>query len=50
MSFKLEINIDNPLGSKGKLVNSFAQLLRRLWFDNKSIYAPRLFKNLIGEI
>ncbi|KAM3144034.1 hypothetical protein pb186bvf_003798 [Paramecium bursaria] len=50
LSFKLEINIDNPLGSKGKLVNGFAQLLRRLWLDNKSIYSPRLFKNIIGEI
>jgi len=31
--FKDEINTENPLGSKGKLVTKFANLVKKIWFD-----------------
>lgn len=33
-AYKKEINYDNPLGTKGQLVNAFADLLTEMWNGN----------------
>jgi len=44
-----EINEDNPLGTKGKLVRKFGSLLRKMWFGDKSVVTPVNFKNLLPK-
>lgn len=34
--YKFEINENNPLGSKGKMSNKYAQLLKHLWVRRES--------------
>ena len=31
MKYKNEINLQNPLGSKGEVVNTFSNLLYKMW-------------------
>ena len=42
--FQKEINVDNPLGSGGKLALSFAVLLKVLWAGSHHSYAPSKLK------
>ncbi|XP_063953429.1 ubiquitin carboxyl-terminal hydrolase 19-like isoform X1 [Lytechinus pictus] len=46
--FKNEINRDNPLGSGGHLVLSFAVLMRRLWGGQNKSIAPSKLKSIIS--
>eukprot|EP00057_Strongylocentrotus_purpuratus_P014458 XP_011668932.1 PREDICTED: ubiquitin carboxyl-terminal hydrolase 19 [Strongylocentrotus purpuratus] len=46
--FKNEINRDNPLGSGGHLVLSFAVLMRRLWGGQHKSIAPSKLKSIIS--
>lgn len=39
-----EINYDNPLGTGGQLVTSFAVLMKLLWSQKYKSYAPSKFK------
>jgi ubiquitin carboxyl-terminal hydrolase 4/11 len=48
-TYKADINIDNPLGTKGELVSKFAHLLKRLWYQDKSSHPPFSFKRAIGK-
>lgn len=48
--YKYEINIDNPLGSKGQLIIKYSNLLKKLWFDVKPTIAPFSFKKAIGDL
>lgn len=47
--YKDHINIDNPLGTKGKLASAYAELVRKLWLDSSKDFAPWRFKRVIGE-
>jgi ubiquitin C-terminal hydrolase len=38
--YKEEINEQNPLGTKGKLVNAYAELLRDMWSGQSSSVRP----------
>ena len=55
MRFRDEINLVNPLGSKGVVVSRFAEVLYNLWAKQKpqtyynSSYRPKHFKKAIGE-
>lgn len=40
-SFEEELNRSNPLGSKGKLAEAFADLQRSLWLTNESHHDPQ---------
>jgi ubiquitin carboxyl-terminal hydrolase 4/11/15 len=42
--YKAEINLDNPLGSKGELAEQYASLVKELWAGTHSAVAPRDFK------
>ena len=44
------INIENPLGSGGKAVGHFRDLIVRMWSDKISIAAPVRFKKMVGEL
>jgi len=39
-SYRRSINVQNPLGSKGTLANSFAELIRHLWSDQYTHISP----------
>ena len=48
--YKQFINENNPIGSQGKLVESYAELIKNLWYGKKSYYSPNHFKSTIGNI
>lgn len=48
-AWKKEINHDNPLGHNGVMADQYAQLLKNMYVDNNSTFAPRNFKNTIAR-
>ena len=38
--FKKEVNMANPLGTKGKLVLSYSKLLNELWNKDSDTFSP----------
>lgn len=42
--WKNELNEDNPLGMKGEIARSYADLVRQIWSGNYSYTVPRNFK------
>lgn len=48
--FIKEINLDNPLGSKGKLTQKYWGLIRNLWINKNSVYSPYGIKNAVAQI
>lgn len=47
--FYSEINAGNALGTKGELVQAFANLLRSMWNGSAGQVAPRVFKHTLGK-
>lgn len=43
------MNVDNPLGTSGRLVQAFAKLLNEMWNQDDSVVRPTMFKRIIGE-
>ena len=43
------MNRDNPLGTGGKLLEEFAELLRQMWSAKLGEKAPRGFKAQLGK-
>ena len=39
-----ELNRDNPLGMKGEIATSYAELIRNMWSGKYSYTVPRNFK------
>eukprot|EP00727_Mastigamoeba_balamuthi_P010597 m51a1_g616 putative ubiquitin carboxyl-terminal hydrolase 11 (873) ;mRNA; f:101802-105321 len=46
---RAELNKDNPLGMKGQLATSFANLVKEMWSGCSSSVAPRDLKYKIGD-
>lgn len=44
-----EVNLDNPLGSKGEVVSAYARLLKALWYGTEHVVTPHGFKQTFGE-
>jgi len=44
-----EINIDNPIGSGGSLIKSFANLMKSMWYDKKPVADPVEFKKCLEK-
>ena len=42
--WRSELNIDNPLGMRGEIAKSYADLLHNIWSGNCSYTVPRDFK------
>lgn len=47
--FKAEVNMENALGTKGKLVFNYARLLNELWNKDKDVFSPYQLKQVVGE-
>lgn len=43
------MNINNPLGYKGKLAEIFGDLIKLVWEDEE-IVEPKNFKDAVGEM
>ena len=48
-NLKEEINIDNPLGSKGELLISFSDLFKKYWKTSGSRISPYEFKRVMNK-
>jgi len=44
-----DINKNNPLGTKGILAKEFANLLKHMWYSDKSVISPWNFKRAISK-
>jgi ubiquitin C-terminal hydrolase len=44
-----EINMANPLGTKGELSRSYGILIAKMWYDSESSTAPAALKRAIGR-
>jgi len=42
--WKEELNADNPLGMRGEIATSYAQLIQNMWSGKQCSTAPRNFK------
>jgi len=42
--WKLELNVDNPLGMRGEVAISYAELIKIIWCGKYSYTIPRNFK------
>ena len=44
------INENNPIGSQGKLVEAYSELIKHLWYGQEDSIEPYGFKETIGDI
>ena len=44
-----DLNKDNPLGTGGKLLEEFAELLRIMWSGKYGVRAPTRFRQQLGK-
>jgi|EP00505_MAST-04D_sp_SCG-Rhode-Island_P000699 ubiquitin carboxyl-terminal hydrolase 8 len=47
--WRSEINIENPLGMKGKLAESYGALVTKMWRGHSKVLSPNQFKNIVGQ-
>lgn len=47
--FKPDLNVENPLGTAGRLVQAYAKLLHEMWNQEDSVVRPHMFKRILGE-
>jgi ubiquitin C-terminal hydrolase len=47
--YKLDINVDNPLGLGGNLATAFASLMTDMWIESDSRTAPYDLKRVLGK-
>ena len=48
--YKEFINKDNPIGSKGEIVEKYSQLIHHLWQGNNECVSPIQFKHAFGRM
>lgn len=48
-SYKMDLNKDNPLGTGGRVLEEYAELLRILWSGKYNAKAPSRFKQQLGR-
>uniref|UniRef100_A0A8C5NY84 Ubiquitin carboxyl-terminal hydrolase 15 n=1 Tax=Jaculus jaculus TaxID=51337 RepID=A0A8C5NY84_JACJA len=44
-----ELNFDNPLGMRGEIAKSYAELIKQMWLGKFSYVTPRAFKTQVGR-
>ncbi|XP_070193299.1 ubiquitin carboxyl-terminal hydrolase 15-like isoform X2 [Littorina saxatilis] len=47
--WELELNKENPLGMRGEIAISFAELIREMWSGSRAYTVPRNFKVAVGR-
>lgn len=45
-----EVNEDNPLGMRGEIARSFAELIKMIWSGRYSYTVPRNFKVSLNQL
>ena len=48
--YKKYINLENPIGTKGEIVEKFSQLIHHLWYGNRDYISPIQFKKAFGKV
>ena len=48
--YKDDINLENPLGYKGKLAKAYGNIMKMMWGDSGDVCIPYGFKRIISEI
>lgn len=48
--FEEEINWNNPLGTQGKLIKSYATFIKNMWCGSAKTYSPSRLKNSVASI
>ena len=48
--YKQFINKDNPMGSKGDIVEKYSQLIHHLWYGGSDCISPMKFKQAFGRM
>jgi ubiquitin carboxyl-terminal hydrolase 4/11/15 len=48
-SYNSKINFDNPLGSKGEIIEEYSKLVKHMWFGTKYRLTPNKFYQIFGE-
>lgn len=46
--YKEDINVTNPIGTRGILARAYANLLKNLWYAEKNVFSPWNFKRAIA--
>ncbi|CAH2277956.1 ubiquitin carboxyl-terminal hydrolase 15 isoform X2 [Pelobates cultripes] len=47
--YQEELNLDNPLGMRGEIAKSYADLIKQMWSGKYSYVTPRAFKTQVGR-
>ncbi|XP_063783450.1 ubiquitin carboxyl-terminal hydrolase 15 isoform X4 [Pseudophryne corroboree] len=47
--YQEELNLDNPLGMRGEIAKSYAELIKQMWSGKYSYVTPRSFKTQVGR-
>ncbi|CAK8690310.1 unnamed protein product [Clavelina lepadiformis] len=47
--YKRDLNLTNPLGTKGRIATEYAELIKTLWSGDHSSFIPRDFKLAVGQ-
>ena len=47
--YEADINLDNPLGHKGKLATEFGGLMQQIWSNRQSSVSPSTLKRAIAD-
>ena len=47
--YEADINVDNPLGHKGRLATEFGSLMQQIWSNRHSSVAPAALKRAIAD-
>lgn len=48
--YQEELNFDNPLGMRGEIAKSYAELIKQMWSGKFSYVTPRAFKVSMGNL
>jgi ubiquitin carboxyl-terminal hydrolase 4/11/15 len=48
-AYKEDINRNNPLGTGGRLADSFSNLIKQLWFEQVSFINPKNFQDSLSQ-
>lgn len=48
--YQEELNYDNPLGMRGEIAKSYAELIKQMWSGKYSYVTPRAFKVSVTQL
>lgn len=50
MHYTKEVNVNNPIGTKGKLAKNYAKFIKAMWCDDDKVVIPDGIKNAVSII